>query len=277
MIRGVAEFEAGWTPVQMPSAGPEIAFESYGVAIAVGASHDDILDRARPYLPPGWTPCEPARVERRFGIRRETDGTYTFLKDGDVETLGLGLELAVLMLDTELRLYIARKAPRAIFVHAGAVAHKGRTIVLPGLSFAGKTTLVAALVQAGATYYSDEFAVLDENGLVHPYPKPLSLRNEQRIQVDQSVESLGGVAGDRPLPVGLVAVTSYEPGAQWSPRRLTAGEGAMAVLANTVPARERPQEAMRAIRAALDGAVVLESRRGEAEPVAASLLAELAR
>ncbi len=30
----------------------------------------------------------------------------------------------------------------------------------------GKTTLVKAMVEAGATYYSDEFAVLDKEGLV---------------------------------------------------------------------------------------------------------------
>jgi hypothetical protein len=42
-------------------------------------------------------------------------------------------------------------------------------MVLPGKSFAGKTTLVAALVRAGAEYWSDEYAVLDANGDVHPY------------------------------------------------------------------------------------------------------------
>src|SRR4051812_39647054 len=194
----------------MPAAGYEVAFEAYGVPLAVGGNHPHILEQARAYLPPGWKPIDPAEVERRFDIRQEPDGTYTFMKDRNVETQGLGLELAVLLLDTELRLYIARKAPRAIFVHAGAVAHGGKTIVLPGLSFAGKTTLVAALVAAGATYFSDEFAVLDEEGRVHPYPKALSVRNSDQIQVEHSVESLGGTAGDVALPIGLVAVTSYK-------------------------------------------------------------------
>jgi hypothetical protein len=143
------------------------------------------------------------------------------------------------------------------------------------LSFAGKTTLVAALVRAGARYYSDEFAVLDKNGLVHPYAKPLSLRDENHIQNEHSVESLGGTAGDEPLPVGAIAVTSYRPGGEWQPRRLTPGEGAMAMLANTVPARERPEESLRAVKLAVDGAVVLESERGEADALAPLLLAEL--
>jgi hypothetical protein len=181
------------------------------------------------------------------------------------------------MFDTEMRLFIARKAPGVIFVHAGVVAHRGKTIVLPGLSFAGKTTLVAALVRAGARYYSDEFAVLDENGLVHPYAKRLSLRDENLIQFEHPVESFGGTAGDEPLPVGLIAVTSYKPGGEWQPRRLTAGEGAMAMLSNTVPARERPEESLRAVKRAVGGAIALESERGEAEALAPLLLAELER
>ena len=68
---------------------------------------------------------------------------------------------------------------------------------LPGHSFSGKSTLVAALVRAGAVYYSDEFAVLDPDGFVHPYAKALSL------DVARQVEELGGVAGDEPLPARL--------------------------------------------------------------------------
>ena len=43
---------------------------------------------------------------------------------------------------------------------------------------------MAALVRAGAEYYSDEFAPLDAGGLVHPFAKPLSIRNERFVQVD---------------------------------------------------------------------------------------------
>jgi hypothetical protein len=259
----------------MPSTSPEISFEAYGVPLAVRATHQGILERARPYLPPGWKPSPPEKALRRFEIRQDGPDRYSLLKDDRVEGGGLGLELSVLMLDTELRLFIARKAPGLIFVHAGVVAHNGRALVIPGLSFAGKTSLVAALVREGAHYYSDEFAVLDVDGLVHPYAKPLSIRDHNRIQFEHDVETLGGVAGEGALPVGLVAVTTYKPGAVWQPKQLSAGEGAIAVLANTVPARERPQEALHAIKHALEGAVVLESDRGEAEELAPILLAEL--
>jgi len=78
--------------------------------------------------------------------------------------------------ETDLQLYVAEMAPRRLFVHAGVVGWRGQAIIIPGRTFTGKTTLVAALVKAGATYYSDEYAVLDVRGRVHPYARPLGIR-----------------------------------------------------------------------------------------------------
>ena len=146
---------------------------------------------------------------------------------------------------------------------------------MPGMSFAGKTTLVAALVKAGAVYYSDEFAVIDREGLVHPYAKPLSMRDGGWEQTDYTVESYGGVAGQQPLPLRMIVITTYRPDAEWSPKRLSPGAGAMALLANAVPARERSQEVLAAVSRAADSALVIESDRGEADVVAPLLLREL--
>jgi len=68
--------------------------------------------------------------------------------------------------------YIALWARRRVFVHAGVVAWQGRAVLIPGRTLSGKSWLVRALVRAGAEYYSDEFAVLDARGRVHPYPLP---------------------------------------------------------------------------------------------------------
>jgi hypothetical protein len=50
----------------------------------------------------------------------------------------------------------------------------------------------------------------------------------------------------------------------------------MVLLANTVPAQERPADVMPVISRAAEGAIVIESDRGEADEVAAALLADLA-
>jgi hypothetical protein len=176
------------------------------------------------------------------------------------------------VLDAQVRAYVSLRAPERIFVHAGVVASGRGAILIPGPSFSGKTTLVAAMVEAGATYYSDEYAVLDQQGLVHPYPKPLSIRAGTARGRDHAVASLGGKAGVDPLPVALVAVTSYRPGARWDPERQSPGSGAMALLSNTVPARDRPAQALAAVRKAASSAIVLEGERGEALEAAAGLL-----
>lgn len=52
--------------------------------------------------------------------------------------------------DTQLRVAFAEFSTRKLFIHAGVVGWRGRAIVIPGRSLAGKTTLTAALVRAGA-------------------------------------------------------------------------------------------------------------------------------
>ena len=53
------------------------------------------------------------------------------------------------------------------------VAHGDRAILLPGGALTGKRTLVAELVRAGCTRYSDDYAVLDAEGLVNCTSGPL--------------------------------------------------------------------------------------------------------
>lgn len=60
-------------------------------------------------------------------------------------------------------------------VHAAVVASRTQTIAMPAETGRGKTTLAAALVAIGFSYVSDEALVLDNDGTVIPYPKPLGL------------------------------------------------------------------------------------------------------
>ena len=164
-----------------------------------------------------------------------------------------------------------------MFVHAGVVRWRGQGIVIPGRSLSGKSTLVRELVKAGATYYSDEYAVCDSQGRVHPYPKPLSLReNGKGRPKPLGAKAMEGVGrpGVKPLPVGLIVVTKYRPGARWRPRQLSPGRSVMALLNHTVSARRQPRVAFTTLRQAVSGAgaLVLQGVRGEACEMAESLL-----
>lgn len=175
--------------------------------------------------------------------------------------------------ESDLQLYVADRAPRRVFVHAGVVGWKGKAILLPGRSFSGKTTLVAALVKAGALYYSDEYAVLDERGFVHAYPRSLSVReNGNSRGTKYAVEDLGGKAGSKPLPVGLVLVSKFKAGAQFKPREISAGESVLALLHNTVSARRQPHVVLGTLKKAIASARSIKSSRGESEAVVAAVL-----
>ena len=260
-----------------------IAFVSHGLRIGIRASSPQIMDRLHTLLPPNAKPARGPRVEclyslivrgtkvgsnvRRFNILYADAVQLVRTKDTDQ---------VLEALETDLQLYVAERARRRVFVHAGVVGWRGRAIVIPGRTMSGKTTLVKALVEAGATYYSDEYAVLDERGRVHPYPKPMSVRENGGGRPKKILpEALGGTTGVKPVPLGLVVATSYREGARWRPRPLSPGRAVMELLAHTVSARRDPERAFATLRSATDEALVIKGARGEADKIAEVLLGRL--
>ena len=226
-------------------------------------------------LPPGATACSADGPKHTLALNIGRSGKFVFSVNDRPFLNDLSFEMALEVIQNQLQLHVATHAPDRVFVHAGVVGIGDSAILIPGRSFSGKTTLVAEFVMAGALYYSDEYAVLDDHGLVHPYPRPLSLRGEDNQQVDHPVASLGGTEGDRPLPVRTILVTTYTPGAEWSPSTLSAGEGVLAMVANSVAARLKPAKVLGSVTRAVEEATVLEGDRGEASSVVSPLIAEV--
>jgi hypothetical protein len=254
-----------------------IAFEVFGVAAEVQFGDRELESQVREILPPGWHEIDRARAIATFLLENMDADSYAVTINGRSAIEHASLEVALGLIDADIRMLIATKTSDWIFVHAGVVALANRALIIPGTSFSGKTTLVRALVEIGATYYSDEYAVLDEDGMVHPYPRRLSIRSEDgSVSTERNVGEFGGTAGEDRASVKLVAVTRYRPGAQWQPTTISAGEGTVAMLANTVPAQQRPGASLRSVARALGGSQVLVGDRGEAGVAAAALFAELA-
>lgn len=260
-----------------------LSFTSFGVRMGVRANSEAALERALSRLPAGWKPSRSRVVERLYSLvdggETKRRGVRRFsLLFGDITRLSRSLEVEEVFdtFESDLRLHIAARARGRAFVHAGVVGWNGGAILIPGRTLSGKTTLVAELVRAGATYYSDEFAVLDERGRVHPFPKPLAMREGNALkQTNYSVEHFGGTTGVKPLPVALVVVCRYGSRARWRPRRLTAGEGMLALLDNAVSARREPERALTALREVVLRAPVLKGVRGEASETAEMVLRSL--
>ncbi len=252
----------------------QIPFEAFGLEMRFCTNSPELLERAQAMLPPGWRQRPRSSKQVRIGLLEEENDIYSIYHDEICTHDAPGRGYALMMLENQLSSHITVESD-FFAVHAGVVAAGDRAIVMPGLSFSGKTTLVRALVEAGAVYYSDEYAMLDETGRVHPYARQLSFRPPDGRPVELSVEQLGGVAGTEPRPVGMVVVTRYRPGGEWQPRELSSGAAVLATLEHTIPAEQRPEQSMRVLKNAINGAVALEGERGEADELAAELLETL--
>lgn len=157
--------------------------------------------------------------------------------------------------------------------HAGVVGWQDRALLLPGTSFAGKTTLVAELVRAGATYYSDEYAVLDQHGRVYSYPRDLQMRlagSPQQSAV--AVEHLTGTVGTSPLSVSRVVFTEYRESGHWNPEPVSAGMAVLEMLRHAIPVQRTPARVMATLARMMETATAVRSERGEASEAANSLL-----
>lgn len=261
-----------------------LILDSYGARIGVSANEAAVADRLHRMMPFGATIERDPAVDTLYTLTlRESgfaDGTgHAHLeRDGSVLFSGPGdVDGALRALEADLHFQVALNARGVLFVHAGVVGWKDRALVMPGRSMTGKSALVAALVRLGAAYYSDEYAVLDAEGLVHPYPRALSLRTPSGQVVRTAVEALGGSVGEGALPVGMIVATTYRPGARWRPRRLTTGQATLRLIDNTVLAGRYPDLALRTMTRAASGALALSGSRGEAERVARRLLQRLDR
>lgn len=260
-----------------------ISFTTYGLRIGVRTNTPAALEQLAGVLPPGWQPSRSPEVDRVYSLLVGGSGRqaqqakvrrYNLLyADAGRLARSMDLDDVLARLEGDLRIYIAERARRRLFVHAGVVGWRGRAILIPGASHSGKTSLVAALVRAGATYYSDEYAVLDARGRVHPFSVALSLRDGPHGEVrKRRAEALGGSSGVVPLRVGLVAVTTYQPGARWRARPLSQGQAMLALLGHTVPARRRPRTALATLRKVVASAASVKGVRGEAEQMCGALL-----
>lgn len=249
---------------------------AFGVEFDLAADCENVLAAMQERAPWGTEIlARPREGVMEFGLKRD-GASYRVTMSGKPISESAEAQEALDRYAHEVMLHVAEHAAELIFVHSGVVAWRGRGLLLPGTSFAGKSTLVAELVRAGATYYSDEYALIDARGWVHPYPRPLALRAPgSEKQTSTNVETLGGMAGVEPLRVTHVVFTQYTPGAGWDPKPLSSGMAALEMLRHAVPVQRTPQRVMKALARMMDGAEAAQSLRGEAPETAGALLAML--
>ncbi len=91
----------------------------------------------------------------------------------------LPLSMGLLAAEMGMNLQMALGQRRYLLLHASAVERDGHALLMTGASGAGKSTLAALLMAKGWRLMGDEFALVDpDTGLVHGFPRLVSLKNE---------------------------------------------------------------------------------------------------
>jgi hypothetical protein len=260
-------------PIRQDANDVAFAISAHGARIGVRMEAHEHLEEILRQLPHQSTLIEPSTLDREYQIIRRgpdeephaIEGFYihsddklaAFAPDGDqlVSTVASLLQISV-----------AEYARPHLFIHAGVVGLNGTAIVLPGSSFAGKSTLVAALVNAGATYFSDEYAVLDMEGQVHPYARDLSLRDGPlgpSARIDLRHRGPCGDDADKSLSIRTVAMLKFKHGSGWQVEKLSNGMGVLAICEHVVAIRRRPADALSILGKVVETASVFQGIRGD--------------
>jgi hypothetical protein len=255
------------------------SFLGYGVRFRLRTNNMQGLEQALAYLPLGWEEIASPEADVLYSLylaplsqKPILNAEHLLYANAELIARDNTSARVLRKFAEHSRLLTTLYAKDRLFVHAGVVGWYGHAILIPGRSLTGKTTLVKALVEAGAVYYSDEFAVLDREGYTHPYPLSLSIRTPDGTATKASVTTIGGQVGREPLPVKLIVITEYADGTQWQPRTLSPSRAMLALMDNTVAARREPQFSMPILRAAALRATTIQSARGDADSIVPELL-----
>jgi len=253
-------------------------FTAFGVPWEIRSddvsAYNSLLDR----LPPGSSPTVIKTTARRYSFRTlsptlsETEPSYLLEADGRpmLRTSDAG-EIAEAF-EGDLKCLVAERSPRRVFLRAGVVGWRDRAIVIAGGPRSGKSTLVRALVACGATYFSEEYAVL-RGSTVEAYSSCLPSWPAPQVSLGAWVDE--GARAPKPVPVGVVLFAPYQPGAVFKPKMVSPGKFMLGMFRYAVASQRNPERVLRTLEAVLRRCNALEGVRGDAACVASDLLDRL--
>ena len=250
-------------PLRTTAAWPiEFGMECFGVRLGIRCQNPSIGPLLERRLAPGRKPTVFDPSGPHFSLVGEEAPSLYFNRRRIA--CADSWEEAVELLESRMQIFIGEHAPGLVFLHAGVVRWRQACLIIPGRSFSGKSTLVAALLQERAEYLSDEFAVIDAGGNIHPYPRLVSLRRPGRsTNLRASAESMGGTVAQGPARPGVILLTHYRPLKVWSPRRASPSEAILQLARHCLPIRSRPSESLDALIALVKRTQVFAGDRGD--------------
>lgn len=117
-------------------------------------------------------------VDAPNNVRRWWHQQALFRVDGRSLFEPFPAENALALLEWGMNWCVAMRAHHYLMLHSAVLEKNDKAIIFPALPGSGKSTLCAALMLRGWRLFSDEFGLVGPDGLVHPMPKPVGLKNE---------------------------------------------------------------------------------------------------
>lgn len=249
-----------------------------GTTLNVSLPDQDFYGEFQASLPGHWKTVEVRDASLYLQIvecKSDTRATPTYELRINGETVAPDLSRAAAsnLLHEKLDYHLGEFSDRFAFIHAGVVRWQDEVILLPGRSHAGKTTLTAALVQAGAEYVSDDLAVIGPGAMVQLLSQPIRLRSDVAGDFDLSAlcRQTNLLATDH-APIAGIVFLQYCAGQNLRLQALSKGETTQNLMANSMNARHQPQLVMQYCAAAAQRAWCAQGIRGDADHAADYIL-----
>lgn len=252
------------------------AIISEGLRIGFRTNQRDLLLKVSSIFVPDRAPTYFADLNVIYSLAEFKQRLYRAYRGSRVLVRHANLKTALDFIETDVQYTIAKRSREHLFLHAGVIGWRGRAVLFPGRTCSGKSTLIRALIRAGAVYFSDEFARIDAQGRVHPFLRPLSFRTSRGKSIlCPEQEDLKIASG--PSPIGAIIATQYVTDGAWCPAPLSPGAAVLELLRNAVAVRLDPAKAVRCVGKLASSAYAISSPRGEAGTTVPLLLETLDR
>lgn len=224
-----------------------------GQSVELRIPFDWAEDIALLFGPGGKPSVVPCAV---IAVLESGDGLYQVGEEANGERSarhGVDRSEALIHISEAVASRLAGQISTGIALHAGAVAWGGRSVLIPGQSGAGKSSLAAWLFDKGFDYITDELVVLAAGGAVQGLARAFMLKPDadkivggfsrvaplRRLQAGANlvVRPQDDAAQVSPRQCGLIVFPSFSPGAQIAIQSITAAQACIRLMGCNVNAR----------------------------------------
>jgi hypothetical protein len=177
----------------------------------------------------------PTSAATTFEIKHKSDKTITVCQTGKLAVTYLTIDAFFSQFEWQL-VRAAFDQMGFIGIHSGGVVCNGKTILFPGQSGHGKSTLTLGCILQGCDFLTDEMILIQPDTTnIFAFPRVLCIKNDAQIfrLLDKqkalqdthiarrlnnclcvSPQSFNSIPQQQPCPINLIIYPNYQPNAQ---------------------------------------------------------------